>query len=95
MYVYFVRARGKPQRLKIGKASDPERRLKELQTGCPYPLQLEAKLKCRNERHAFQVERAAHEYFAAERTIGEWFKCTDYVLTRLWQFSDVLEYPKR
>ena len=93
MYVYFIRACGKPQRLKIGKSADPEGRLKQLQTGCPYPLRLEAKLKCRDGYHATRVERAAHEYFAADRKHGEWFKCTDYVLSRVWAFAGALEFP--
>ena len=87
MYVYFIRADGKPKRLKIGKATDPAKRLKELQTGCPYPLSIAAQIKCRSDRHALLVEQLAHSYFAAYRTHGEWFKCTDFVLSKAWEFE--------
>jgi hypothetical protein len=91
MYVYFIRCRGDKSRLKIGKAADPNRRLAELQTGCPYPMTLESKIKCRSEKHAFYVEKLAHVYFKDYRTQGEWFKCTDAVLSKVWEFEQFAE----
>jgi hypothetical protein len=89
MNVYFVKAFGKPPRMKIGKAADVEQRIRELQTGCPYELKLMATIKCRSDQHAFQVERLAHEFFKEFRTRGEWFKCTDYVVCKAFEFETV------
>jgi hypothetical protein len=87
MYVYFIKAFGKPPRMKIGKAADPDKRLKELQTGCPYDLAIMAKIRCRSEKHALYVEKLAHQYFKEYRMRGEWFKCTDFVVTKAWEFE--------
>lgn len=80
--------------MKIGKARDPEQRLRDLQTGCPYQLKIIAKIKCRSDRHALEVERLAHKYFDRYRMRGEWFKCSDFVVMKAWEFeraSDCIE----
>lgn len=73
MYVYCIVTDTNPPLLKVGKAADVQRRLSELQTGCPHDLSIAASLKCKSEAHAFAVEQAAHEYLAASRKRGEWF----------------------
>lgn len=83
MYVYFIVAMSHPKRIKVGKAKDPEQRMKALQTGCPYKLSLRSVIKCRDDRHAFAMERAMHELLKNERKQGEWFRCTDYLLARM------------
>lgn len=66
-FVYFVEAR--PSGLiKIGSASDPRRRVKELQTGSPEHLRLLA-VTTGGELH----ERDLHARFATDRVRGEWF----------------------
>lgn len=87
MYVYFMRAKGKPVRMKIGKAADPDKRLKELQTGCPYPLSIVARVRCRSDRHAYEVEKLAHQYFWRYHTQGEWFRCSDFVVMKAWELE--------
>lgn len=69
--IYFAHATG-TDRLKIGfTAGDPLRRLKELQTGSPYPLDLLAAVE------GGEADEARwHKDFAAERTGGEWFAMT-------------------
>jgi hypothetical protein len=89
MYVYFIKAHGKPPRMKIGKANDVEARLAGLKTGCPYKLSLMAKIKCRSEKHAFQVEKLAHEFFKEHRAYGEWFRCTDFIISKAWEFEGI------
>jgi hypothetical protein len=74
VYVYFVKTKVYPQMLKIGKAKDVQRRIAELQTGCPYPLELVGSLKCNSERHALGLEQAAHRLFKRSRSRGEWFE---------------------
>lgn len=90
MYVYFLRTTGKPRRIKIGKANNPIERVKTLQTGCPYPITIEGAIKCDSESHALRIERSLHEFFADKRKTGEWFHCTDYVLTQVWDILNQL-----
>lgn len=71
MYLYVMKA---GNRCKIGKASDPQRRLKELQTGNPFDLELLAAFKCKSQSHAFYLEKLAHKVFARYRINREWFK---------------------
>lgn len=59
--------------VKIGVAEDPERRLRELQTGNHGRLHLIAKLPCPSRAAAFALERQMHERFASDRLQGEWF----------------------
>jgi hypothetical protein len=73
MNVYFVRAKDHAL-MKIGKATDVGRRLKEIQTSCPYELEIMGVIKCKSEAHAFAVEKMAHEYLENSRTHGEWFR---------------------
>lgn len=55
--------------IKIGKADDPVKRLRDLQIGCPVRLRL-----CKHyEAEAF-MERRLHLMFAAWREHGEWFR---------------------
>jgi hypothetical protein len=81
MYVYFMKAKN---RMKIGKANNPEERLKELQVGCPFPLSIIAKIPCRSERESMRMERLMHKYFAKYHKQGEWFKCTPWVMNQAW-----------
>lgn len=57
---------------KVGRSSDPERRLRELQTGSPYKLKLI--LVLRDEGHR---EKALHDRLSGYRSQGtyqgEWF----------------------
>lgn len=74
MYVYFVKAWGECPLIKIGKANNPEERVKRLQTGCPFKLKLLGAVRCKSEFHARQVEAMAHRLFRDQRRRGEWFK---------------------
>jgi hypothetical protein len=70
MFVYFVKTVAHPQMLKIGKANDVAARIAQLQTGCPYQLQLIGVLKCRSEMHALTIEQTTHRVF--QRAISPW-----------------------
>ncbi len=63
--VYFVRA---ADRVKIGKANNVERRLRELQTSAPHALELLAVAQ-----GGLAEEAAYHYRFKADRLHGEWF----------------------
>lgn len=66
-FVYFISA---GPFLKIGKTSgSPDARIKELQTGCPFPIQLAAYLS-----GGVGKERELHRRFDEYRAHGEWFR---------------------
>jgi len=74
-----VKTKAHPQMLKIGKANDVVMRIAQLQTGCPYQLQLIGMLKCKSEMHARTIEQTAHRVFQRARKRGEWFEYSRHV----------------
>jgi hypothetical protein len=72
MKTYFVLAKAL-NRVKIGKALDPEKRLGELQTGAPEELELLLYLP---HRPPFE-ESQLHQRFKKYRVCGEWFEFRD------------------
>lgn len=76
-YVYFIEAPDL-NRIKIGKAVDPEKRLATLQVGSPVQLKLIAKIP-----GGCSLERELHDAFSDARLDGEWFTFTkdiqDYI----------------
>lgn len=66
MSVYFI---SDGEFVKIGVASDPEQRIKALQTSTPHPLELLCTLE-----GDYPLERKLHTMFADYRASGEWFK---------------------
>jgi len=66
--IYFIE-NGQDGHIKIGYAKAPEKRLKELQTGTPYPLKILKTIE--GDRKA---EQAFHTVFGYCRVKGEWFK---------------------
>lgn len=70
-FVYFVQA-GPGGPIKIGFAANVEKRIAELQTGCPHKLSL---LATENSEDARGREAELHEQFAALRIDrSEWFR---------------------
>jgi len=67
-HTYLIEAEGS-HLVKIGIASDPVRRLRELQTGQPMELRLLWSI-------AGDYEHDLHVHFAAHRVRGEWFDLT-------------------
>ena len=67
--IYFIQA-GKNGPIKIGcTENDIEQRIAQLQTGCPYKLNL---LWLRDEDDESEAE--IHERFKSEKIRGEWFR---------------------
>lgn len=79
MYVYVVRAKVPRQDpiYKIGRASDPQRRLSELQVGSPLKLVLIGTIRCQSQRHSAQIERAMHARYRHQLRHGEWFRLSN------------------
>jgi len=74
-YVYFIRNSGTGN-IKIGKADNPDRRLRTLQTATPSPLELMVTIRV--TRNVFAVEGDLHRRFAhlrfEEGGGTEWFR---------------------
>jgi predicted GIY-YIG superfamily endonuclease len=71
-YVYVIGREQGP--VKIGIASNPWSRLTELQTGCPFRLNLLHARRVSSRDIAIAYERNVHETYAECRLMGEWFK---------------------
>lgn len=71
-YVYFIT--DSHGHIKIGKANDTMARLKELQTGNPYPLTPILNIFVDSEEVAFGMESALHKKFRNFQMEGEWFR---------------------
>ena len=69
MYVYAIR-NNHTGRIKLGISENPERRLKELQTGNDCELEL---LAYREAANRFKDEKAIHNKHQHLRVRGEWF----------------------
>jgi|LauGreDrversion4_2_1035121.scaffolds.fasta_scaffold66033_2 hypothetical protein len=71
--LYFIQMTEAPYHFKIGRAKDPNKRLKQLQTGSSIKLKLV---------HIFEglgnKEKMLHEELDRWRLEGEWFACNRY-----------------
>lgn len=87
--VYFaITSFGLDDYMKIGwTGGSPQRRLRELQTGCPWPIDLLGEMP-----GSTADERALHERFAHLCTMGEWFAFDDELLE--W-FRDHFDWGHR
>lgn len=59
--------------VKIGVARNIESRIRALNTGSPYPLNLLGYIKCSGKLLAFEIEKKMHKRFRVFRFNGEWF----------------------
>lgn len=68
--IYILRGKG-TNLFKIGRTANPvETRVKQLQTGCPFEIEIHATFPtC----WPSETERYYHRYLAQYRTVGEWF----------------------
>ena len=60
-------------KVKVGIASDPRARLRNLKTASPFPLQLVTFFALPNRFMAKEIEGAFHTVMAEHRLAGEWF----------------------
>lgn len=87
-FVYFIQA-GEDGPIKIGVATEPFKRLAELQTGNPARLRIVAIVEGDTG-----MERALHDRFAEHRLEGEWFKPT-HILVALHAIRSSANYPTK
>lgn len=76
-FVYVIHAVG-TNRIKVGHTLTPEARLKDLQTGSPFPLRM---LAC--WPGSVTIERRIHTALAEFRQAGEWFAPPPFIAHRI------------
>lgn len=102
-FVYFIKQESKkPLRkqdkypVKIGVASDVNRRLLELQTSNPHKLTVIAAIPCDSRMMAFNLEGTLHKLVAEkyDRLCGEWFNVHGNWMKRVPSIDGLRKYPK-
>ena len=89
-FVYVIS--GDHGRQKIGCSNDPKQRIRELQTGSPYPLKFEFVGEAVDDVGG-QIEVEAHFMLAQHRAEGEWFVVPpDVAVTAVMAASHRLGY---
>lgn len=78
MAVYVIKAKGTP-RYKIGYATNPRKRIKTLQTACPYPIEV---INCIDSADR-DIESMAHSIWSDHRVQGEWFELPENAVNYL------------
>ncbi|HHZ70476.1 MAG TPA: GIY-YIG nuclease family protein [Flavobacteriales bacterium] len=74
MYVYIIQSgKTKKSPVKIGMSDDPEKRIKQLQTGNPQVLRIIISIKCNSRKRAFELERTLHRMLSRNNILNEWF----------------------
>lgn len=85
-YIYIIQCVGYDY-YKIGIADAPNLRLKDLQSGCPFPLKILSSVELTKP---MSIERKLHHCFAKKKLRGEWFNLTKANIKRLKKlFSDI------
>ena len=88
--VYFIQ--GHPsKRVKIGSTSDPQNRLRTMQTGSPEKLRLIGTIPCANSTEARSREGELHTMFKRVGIHGEWFDFDDELIDYLIQWGWISE----
>lgn len=76
-YIYFAQTvEGSDGRVKIGCSYKPAARLVALAVWSAYPIKIIAVAP-----GTFADERALHLFFVGDRLHGEWFRCTEDLMT--------------
>ena len=88
--IYFMLCKGPGSYIKIGKAIDPWKRLREVNCVSPYEIVL---LRVEKTRRAYAREKKLHAMFKEEHHKGEWFKPSEALMTYIMSLDpDVEKY---
>lgn len=87
MYIYAIGT--DEDRQKIGFSSDPQMRLKTLQTGNPEPLHLHYQFPI-EESMAAKYEKYVHHQHSHLRAKGEWFRMTPDEVISMMQYHEIM-----
>lgn len=95
MQTLYILQNGDTENYKIGITNDLNRRLREIQTGCPYELKV-VKIWTHTQRKTIEkYERVLHRYYekcgCRIRTNGEWFNLRPADITFLCKPNGVAE----
>lgn len=73
---------------KVGVSGHPEKRIAQLQTGCPLPIGSCYISEFRTRAKALQAEHLVHARLSRNRTCGEWFKFHESSLDGLFSEAE-------
>ena len=77
-YFLYILRNGRTKEYKIGRTNNLNRRIKQLQTGCPNELRIEKIYTHYDNKHIIDYETTLHKYYkklgCKIRDNGEWFK---------------------
>ena len=98
MFIYIFGNNVK-QSYKVGISKNPDKRIKQLQTGCPFSINVVYKIET---PHARKVESWFHQDYSDLNTSGEWFllnpedltKAKKYILETVDYFDYVEKFEK-
>ena len=85
-YIYIVECKGPDKFYKIGFASNPHQRVRELQIDCPYPLEIVLEFP-----GGFSKEQELHKCYKNSMVRGEWFNLSP-ISVELLKMSAVGEW---
>lgn len=90
-YVYFINKIAASD-YKIGITNNLNRRLRQIQTGNPHPLQITHYIESETRGQAIKIEREIHHLLAVTKMVGEWFRLDHSVIDDLSQIYDIKGY---
>lgn len=75
-YIYIIKDTGKDNIYKIGVSKNPQKRVKQLQTGNCNSLKLIFEILIENSINAYEAEKIIHNYLKENNKWkhGEWFE---------------------
>ena len=80
--------------IKIGVSVRAAQRVKQIQTGCPFPI--EVLMTTRRTLQAAEAEAFLHEKLKDYRSNGEWFALPSDQMNTLFTFMDCfMDWPRR
>lgn len=89
-FIYFIQCMDSKKHIKIGVARNVQRRIDELQTGCPYELKLIAQMHLTSRTAAYSLESDLHRRLKRFNIRGEWFSKK----VRLKKIPELIKYKE-
>jgi len=87
IFIYAIGREDGP--IKIGISANPWARVLDLQTACPFKIELIHARECGDRPRAMGIERTLHRTFEVERLEGEWFNINDQLAVE--RIDDAIE----